>query len=181
MGSLRQDLPGLFDNPAPAADAPRVRLSTSAGDIVVALYADRAPQHVENFLKRSRDGQYDGTKFHRTIPGFMIQGGDTNSIEGAPETWGTGDAGYTIPQEFSDLVHHRGYLAAAKRGDQVESGGAQFYITVGTPHHLDGVHTVFGKVVEGLDVVDDIATAPIAQGTQDRPAEPVTLTAATVL
>ena len=181
MGSLRQDLPGLFDNPAPAADAPRVRLSTTAGDIVVALYADRAPQHVENFLKRSRDGEYDNTKFHRTMAGFMIQGGDTNSIEGPPETWGQGDAGYTIPQEFSDLVHHRGYLAAAKRPDQVESGGAQFYITVGTPHHLDGVHTVFGKVVEGMDIVDDIATRPLAEGTQDRPAEPVTLTAATAL
>lgn len=184
MGGLRQELPGLFDNMAPPEGAPRVRLTTTAGDIVVALYEEQAPQHVENFLKRSREGLYDQTKFHRTLAGFMVQGGDPNSIEGERGTWGLGDAGYTIPQEFSDLVHHRGYLAAAKRPDQVESGGAQFYFTVATPYHLDGVHTVFGKIVEGMDVVDDIATRPLLEGTdpqQGQPREPVAITGTTVL
>jgi len=175
LAAISTELPRLFTNPEPPADAPRVRLSTSKGDIVVALYPNVAPKHVENFLGVAESGKYDGTKFHRVMDGFMIQGGDRNSIDGAPETWGTGDAGYTIPQEFGDLVHFPGFLAMAKKPNEIESSGDQFYITLGSAHHLNGVHTVFGKVVEGMDVVRAIGSAP-NQPNSDRPADPVVLT-----
>jgi peptidyl-prolyl cis-trans isomerase B (cyclophilin B) len=180
LAALAKDLPGLFANPEPPADAPRVRLSTSKGDIVVALYPNLAPKHSENFASLAERGQYDGTKFHRVLDGFMVQGGDRTSIDGPKEAWGTGEAGYTIPQEFSDLVHFPGYVAAAKKSSDVESGGHQFYITLGAPHHLDGVHTVFGKVVEGMDVVRAIGSAP-NEPNSDRPLEAVVLTKATKL
>jgi peptidyl-prolyl cis-trans isomerase B (cyclophilin B) len=175
LSGLAQEAPNLFGNADPAPDAPRVRLETTAGSIVVALYSDRAPKHVENFLELCREGQYDGTKFHRVMDGFMIQGGDRTSIDGPKEQWGTGDAGYTLAQEFSDLAHFPGFLAAAKKPNEVESGGHQFYITLGAPHHLDNVHTVFGKVVEGMDVVRAIGSAPNEPG-GDRPLNPVTVT-----
>jgi len=176
---LKDGVPRLFGNPDPPADAPRVTLETTQGSIELALYPNLAPNHVENFLELCRTGQYDGTKFHRVIAGFMIQGGDRTSIDGPKEQWGTGEAGYTIPQEFSDLAHFEGYLAAAKRPDQEESGGHQFYVTLGPAHHLDQVHTVFGKVVGGMDVVRAIGAAEIEPGT-DRPVDPVTVTATTV-
>lgn len=176
---LKAGAPQLFGNPDPAADAPRVTLETTQGEIEFALYPDKAPNHVENFLKNCGDGTYDGTKFHRVMDGFMIQAGDRTSIDGPKEEWGTGDAGYTLEQEFSDLAHFEGFLAAAKRPDQVESGGHQFYVTLGSAHHLDQVHTVFGKVVGGMDVVRAIGSAEIEPGT-DRPANPVTITGARV-
>lgn len=177
--ALKEGAPQLFGNPEPPADAPRVTLETTRGSIEVALYPNLAPQHVENFLELCRTGQYDGTKFHRVMSGFMIQGGDRTSIDGPKEQWGTGDAGYTIPQEFSELSHFEGYLAAAKRPDQEESGGHQFYITLGPSHHLDQVHTVFGKVVGGMDVVRAIGSSEIEPGT-DRPVDPATVTATVV-
>jgi cyclophilin family peptidyl-prolyl cis-trans isomerase len=180
LAALHEELPGLQGNPEPPPGSPQVRIDTSEGPIEITLYEDRAPQHVANFLKLAREGTYAGTKFHRTMPGFMIQGGDQNSIGGAPETWGSGDAGYTIPQEFSDLQHFPGVLAMAKRPDQEESSGHQFYITVGSPMHLDGVHTVFGKVTSGMDIVRRIATRPTVQNT-DRPIEPITIDAVEVL
>lgn len=180
LTTLRSRLPLLSGNRPPAADAPRVVLETSSGEIEVALYPDVAPEHVKNFLELSSNGTYIGTKFHRAIDAFMIQGGDQNSIDGEPGTWGQGDAGYTIPQEFGDLSHFRGVLAMAKRPDQVESGGHQFYITVSPSHHLDQVHTVFGSVTRGMDVVDGIVKGEKAPGT-DRPAEAITIEGTRVL
>jgi cyclophilin family peptidyl-prolyl cis-trans isomerase len=181
MDRLRQQRPELFDNPAPSSDAPRVRLETSEGPIVVALYADQAPGHVANFLSRARSGAYDGTKFHRVHPGFMIQGGDPNTVAGEPSTWGQGGGEETQPQEFSDLAHFPGYLAMAKRDGEVESSVAQFYITLGPAHHLDRQHTVFGKVVEGEGVVSKIGSGQLEEGSVDRPAQPVTLESAVVI
>ncbi|MEZ5977502.1 MAG: peptidylprolyl isomerase [Planctomycetota bacterium] len=178
MKKLETDHPDLFDNPPPAADAPRVRLSTTKGDIVVALYPEYAPKHVANFLELVEKGTYDGTKFHRVIDGFMIQGGDPNSVSGDPSTWGQGDVGYKIPRETSRLAHFEGYLAAAKMGQDTESSGCQFYITLGAAHHLDGQHTVYGKVVEGMDVVRAIGSAPSSAESAERPADPVTVTKA---
>lgn len=175
LEGLAEEAPGLFGNADPAPDAPRVRLETTSGSIVVALYPDRAPNHVENFLKLCREGQYDGTKFHRVLAGFKIQGGDRTSIDGPKEQWGTGDAGYTIAQEFSDLAHFPGFLSAEKKGNGDESGGHQFSITLGAPHHLDNVHTVFGKVVEGMDVVRAIGAASNEPGT-DKPLSAVMVT-----
>ncbi len=173
--------PGLFANPEPAADAPKVRLVTDKGAIVVALYVGRAPKHCENFLKLCREGYYNSTKFHRVIEGFMIQGGDPNSKEGDPATWGLGGPGYKIDAEPSDdLFHFAGMLAMAKTGGDTQSSGSQFYITADAAHQLDGQYTVFGKVLEGMDVVKSINAAPNQQGT-DRPATPVVLTATEVL
>lgn len=173
--------PELFSNPPAPAEAPRVELQTSAGPIVIALYSDKSPNHTENFLTKVRAGEYDGTKFHRIIPGFMIQGGDPNSVDGEPSTWGQGGGDVTQPQEFSELAHFRGYLASAKRGGQTESSTYQFYITVGDPHHLNNQHTVFGQVLEGMDVADQIVGGEIEEGTTDRPAMPVTIQKAVVL
>jgi len=95
--------PGLFTNPDLPADAPQVRIKTDHGDLVLGLYSDLAPEHTENFLKHCREGFYDGTKFHRVIRNQLIQGGDPNTREGEPETWGQGGPGYTIEAEIGDL------------------------------------------------------------------------------
>ncbi len=166
---------GLFVNPEPPVDAPKVRIHTDLGDITVALYAADAPKHVENFLKLAREGYYSGTKFHRVIPGFMVQGGDPNSIQSEPTTWGQGGPEYKIPREPNSLKHFTGFLAGAKKGGDTESSGSQFYITLAPTHHLDGDYVVFGKVVEGMDTLDAIEKTPLDPTTMDRPMAPPVL------
>lgn len=180
LSAIKTERPEFFDNAAPPEGSPRVRLDTSAGPIELALYEGRAPGHVANFLTKVAEGTYVGTKFHRVMADFMIQGGDPNTVEGEVSTWGLGGGDETQPQEFSDLNHFPGYLSAAKRDGQVESGTHQFFITTGSPHHLDEVHTVFGKVVSGMDVVRQIEQGAIEPGT-DRPTAPVSIEAATLL
>jgi peptidyl-prolyl cis-trans isomerase B (cyclophilin B) len=129
-------------------------LDTDRGDIVVELYASEAPKTVANFEKLSRDGFYNNLTFHRVEPGFVVQGGD-------PAGNGTGGPGYDLPAEISPTEKHvRGTLAMARRGDQVnperKSSGSQFYICLAPAPFLDGQYTVFGGVVEGMDVVDKI-------------------------
>jgi cyclophilin family peptidyl-prolyl cis-trans isomerase len=170
----------LFSNAELSDGSPRVRLETDSGSIVVGLYADKAPKHVENFLKLCREGFYDGTKFHRVIRGFMIQGGDPNSREGALESWGSGGPGYQVEAEDSGLAHFAGYLSAAKKPGEEESSGSQFFITTGEAHHLDGEHVVFGKVLEGLDVVKRIEESAVVEGT-DRPVNPVAIRTTAIL
>lgn len=172
--------PELFSLPALPEGSPRVELDTTAGKIVLGLYAEQAPQHVENFLKLVSSGYYDGVKFHRVVPGFMIQSGDPNSKVGDPATWGQGGPDYKIPHEDNSLYHWKGVLAAAKNGNESEESGSQFYITTGEAHHLDGKHTVFGVLLEGEDAVRIIENAPVAPGTE-RPEEPTVITKATVL
>ena len=185
MGAVEaweQEHPALFANAPPPVGSPRVRLVTSKGPIELALYAEIAPKHVENFLKLCGEGFYDGTLFHRISPGFMIQGGDPNSKDGAPETWGQGGPGYTVEPEISEELRHFPYvLAAAKKSIDTESSGSQFYITTGSPHHLDGQHTVFGAVVAGQEIVDEICAGTIAPGTVDRPQDPVAVLRAELL
>ena len=176
LRSWEQKHASLFENPPLPADAPKVRLNTSKGSILVGLYADKAPQHVENFLKLCREGYYAGTRFHRIDRSFMIQGGDPNSRDLAnPSEWGMGGPDYKIEPEPSDLRHFPYVLAAAKTATDRESSGSQFYITVGSPHHLDGVHTIFGVVLDGKNVVDEIAAGEIEPDTADRPRDPVEL------
>ncbi len=170
VGTWEEAHPTLFANPPLPADAPQVRLQTSRGAIVVGLFREQAPKHVENFLKLCREGFYNGTAFHRVIRGFMIQGGDPNSREGAPDTWGQGGPEYTVPDELSDLRHFRHVLAAAKKEGEKESSGSQFYLTTGTPHHLDGIHTVFGALLDGASVVEEIESGAVVG---DRPQDPV--------
>ncbi len=180
--SWEREHQGLFQNPALAPDCPKVRLNTSKGSILIGLYPDRAPKHVENFLKLCREGFYDKTLFHRIGRNFMIQGGDPNSRDNADKsTWGQGGPDYKIPPETSDLRHFPYVLAAAKTAIDTDSSGSQFYITVGSPHHLDGVHTVFGAVIDGQAVVDEIAAGEIEANTTDRPRDPVVVNSTDVL
>ncbi len=121
------------------------RFKTERGDMVVELYADRAPRTVENFVNLARAGFYDGTTFHRVISGFMAQGGD-------PTGTGTGGPGYQFDDEFHPSLRHDGpgILSMANAG--AGTNGSQFFITYGPTPHLDNRHSVFGKVTEGLDV-----------------------------
>ena len=137
-------------------------LHTNAGPIAVELFDEDAPKTVENFRKLSGDGFYDGLIFHRVIPDFMIQGG-------CPEGTGTGGPGYTFEDEFNDHKIVRGALAMANAGPN--TNGSQFFIvTTAEAPWLDGKHTVFGGVTDGMDAVDAIEATPTAAG--DRPVEP---------
>jgi peptidyl-prolyl cis-trans isomerase B (cyclophilin B) len=178
---FKQEHAQLESNPEPPADAPRVRIKTSKGDIVVALYEAEAPKHVANFLKLCGEGFYDGTRFHRVIKDFMIQGGDPNSKDlDAPETWGQGGPDHQVDREVNDLWHFRGYLSAAKRQGELKSSGSQFFITTADAHHLNRQHVVYGKVIEGMSVVDEIEAGATAEGS-DRPLEPVEILSTEIL
>ena len=140
-------------------------LQTSAGAIVVELHDDEAPKTVENFRKLAADGFYDGLVFHRVIRDFMIQGG-------CPEGTGTGGPGYTFEDEINEHKIVRGALAMANAGPN--TNGSQFFIvTTESAPWLDGKHTVFGRVVEGMDAVDAIESTETDAG--DRPREPQTI------
>jgi peptidyl-prolyl cis-trans isomerase B (cyclophilin B) len=141
------------------------------GEIRIEFLPSLAPNHVENFKQLARDGFYNGTKFHRVIPGFMIQGGDPNTKNDDPSDDGMGGPGYNIDAEFSDLPHVRGVVSMARSQD-INSGGSQFFIVSKDASHLDGQYTIFGKVVSGMDVVDQISQKPSITGTST-PQEPV--------
>ena len=150
-------------------------LETDMGKIVIEFFSGDAPKHVENFKKLTKEGFYDGTGFHRIIPNVIIQGGDPNSKSGPPETWGMGAPDQpTVPAEFTARKHLRGVVSAARRGDDVNSATSQFFICERPKPEWDGQYSAFGKVVEGMNVVDIIANAPTVDGT-DRPVEKVNI------
>lgn len=132
-------------------------------DTMFMVLYDKTPKHKANFIKLANEGFYNGTTFHRIIPGFMIQGGDFNSKDSNPNNDGQGSPGYLIPAELNVGKHKRGAVASARMGDQVnpnkESNGSQFYIvqTNTGALHLDGSYTVFGEVVKGFNVIDKVA------------------------
>lgn len=130
-------------------------IETNLGTIVFKLLPELAPETVRNFEKLARDGFYNGTLFHRVIPGFMIQGGDPNTKSGNKNTWGTGGPGYTIKAEFSSRSHHRGIVSMARAQDP-NSAGSQFFIVTTDSTFLDRQYTVFGEVTDGMDVADKI-------------------------
>ena len=132
-------------------------LTTIFGDIEIAFKDDVAPRTVANFKELTESGFFDGTLFHRIVPGFVIQGGDPNTITGSRDTWGTGDPGYTIAQEFSNLQHKK-YIVSMARGPDINSAGSQFFIMLDDAPWLDGQYTIFGEVISGQDVVDKIAS-----------------------
>jgi len=138
-------------------------IDTGKGKIVVMFFPDKAPTHVANFQGLASDKFYDGTKFHRTMPGFMIQGGDPNTKTADQSSWGQGGPGYSVKAEFNDIHHARGILSMARSGDP-DSAGSQFFIMVGDNSSLDGQYTVFGKVVKGMDVADAIVALPSEPG-----------------
>jgi peptidyl-prolyl cis-trans isomerase B (cyclophilin B) len=132
-------------------------IETNLGTIVFKLLPDLAPETVRNFETLSRNGFYNGTLFHRVIPGFMIQGGDPNTKTGNKSTWGTGGPGHTIKAEFSSRSHHRGIVSMARSQDP-NSAGSQFFIVTTDSTFLDRQYTVFGEVIEGMDVADKIVS-----------------------
>ncbi|MDA8422654.1 MAG: peptidylprolyl isomerase [Nitrospiraceae bacterium] len=134
-------------------------IETKFGTITLKFFPDVAPGHVKNFIDLAKKGFYDGTTFHRVIPGFMIQGGDPNSKDADKSKHGTGGPGYTIKAEFSDKPHVRGTLSMA-RAASPDSAGSQFFIVVKDSRFLDKQYTVFGEVESGMDVVDKIVSQP---------------------
>ena len=144
-------------------------ITTSYGDMVVEFYPDVAPMHVESFITLAKEGYFDGTTFHRVIPGFVIQGGDPNSKDDDRMNDGTGGragkyfgigrendpSSWTIPAEFNDSLHIKGTLSMA-RSQNPNSGSSQFFICHAPTPQLNGKYTVFGQVIKGLDVIDAI-------------------------
>jgi len=134
-------------------------IETKFGKIEIQFFEDKAPGHVKNFKDLAKKGFYDGTIFHRVIPGFMIQGGDPNTKSDDRSNHGMGGPGYSIKAEFNDTPHKRGILSMARSQDP-NSAGSQFYIVVKDSAFLDGKYTAFGKVLSGMTVADQIVNAP---------------------
>ena len=150
---------------------PTVTFETNHGTFKAEMYEDVAPKTAGNFLKLARDGFYDGVIFHRVIDGFMIQGGD-------PTGTGRGGPGYTIDDEFAPGLKHTeaGTFSMANAGP--DTGGSQFFVTLAATPWLDGKHAIFGKVTEGMDVVE--AIGKVATGPADKPREDVVMEKVTV-
>ena len=174
------EAPALAFNPDSLAEEPIFNIETSMGTIKVKLYKE-TPLHRDNFVKLASQRYYDNILFHRIIKNFMIQVGDplTKDPNADPAKYGTGGPGYTIPAEFiPQFTHKKGALAAARKGDKSNpekaSSGSQFYI-VESPEscsHLDGEYTIFGETLEGFEVIDAIAAAPVSSA-KGLPVEPI--------
>ncbi len=149
---------------------PEVAIETDFGTMKLELFRDVAPIHVDSMLSLIRKGFYDGLTFHRIIDGFMIQGGD-------PKGDGSGDAGYTLPAEFSKLKHVEGTLSMARTADP-NSASCQFFICLAPAPHLDGQYTIFGQLMDGTDVLHKIGSVPV-QG--ERPVKTVFIRKMTIL
>ena len=150
---------------------PRAMIETSKGRIVIELYQDEAPKTVANFVKLAKEGFYNGIIFHRVIPGFMIQTGD-------PTGTGRGGPGYTFDDEFSPALHHDGPGVVSMANAGPNTNGSQFFITLAATPWLDGKHAIFGRVVEGQEVVEHIAAAE--RNPQDRPLTDIAMTQVTI-
>ena len=150
---------------------PVVVIETNLGNLVIELFPADATEHIKNFLVLSSNGYYDNTLFHRIIPGFMIQGGDPNTINGEPNTWGQGGPDTKLDAEFNSIKHNRGIVSMARSADP-NSAGSQFFIVHQNSNFLDGEYTAFGRLAsqESFETLDKIAAVPT--GTNDRPIDP---------
>ena len=149
-------------------------IDTSVGKMTMEFFSDKAPGHVKNFLELADKGFYNGTVFHRTIPGFMIQGG-------CPDGTGMGGPGYNIDAEFNDTPHVKGVLSMARSQDP-SSAGSQFFICHGDANFLDNQYTAFGRLLEGEDTLDAIASAPTKPGGEgSAPVEPIQVSSVSVV
>lgn len=151
----------------------RAIIKTKFGDIEMKFLPDVAPNHVENFIKLAKSGLYNGTIFHRVIPGFMIQGGDPNTKDSLKKNaYGQGGPGHNVKAEFSELPHKRGMVSMARAQDP-DSAGSQFFIVVEESRFLDRKYTIFGEVVKGIGVADKIVALPrvMCQGGAPTPAD----------
>ena len=157
-------------------------LETNLGTIVIEFFPEDAPNHVDNFIGLSESGFYDGTLFHRIIPGFMIQGGDPNTISGDPNTWGTGGPNTSVDAEFNTIKHSRGIVSMARSADP-NSAGSQFFVVHQDSNFLDEQYTVFGRIVtqESIETLDKIAA--VDTGDRDNPldSEQVKITKITIV
>lgn len=157
-----------------AGKAPKAVIKTKYGDMEMVFFPEKAPNHVQNFIKLAKSGYYNGTIFHRVIPGFMIQGGDPNTKDlKKPETYGMGGPSEKLKAEFNDTPHRRGIVSMARTNDP-NSAGSQFFIVVKDSNFLDGQYTAFGEVVKGMEVADKIVNLP--RNARDLPAERVEIT-----
>ena len=179
-GSLLLGMGALFAaDKAPAgksegAKGPKAIIKTKFGDMDIVFFPEKAPKHVENFIALAKSGFYNGTIFHRVIPGFMIQGGDPNTKDlNKPETYGQGGPSQRLKAEFNDIPHRRGILSMARSSDP-NSAGSQFFIVVKDSNFLDGQYTAFGEVVKGMEVVDKIVSLP--KNSRDLPTERAEMT-----
>ena len=152
-------------------------IQTVHGNIELEFFTDKAPGHVKNFKKLTGEGFYNGTAFHRVIPGFMIQGGDPNSKSEDRSQHGSGGPGHNIDAEFNDTRHERGVLSMA-RSQEPNSAGSQFFICVQDSFFLDGQYTAFGKVIQGMDVADKIVNE--ARDPNDNPLARMEMTSVTI-
>ncbi len=143
-------------------------IETKLGNIELRFFPDVAPNQVQNFIDLGKKGFYDGTTFHRVIPGFMIQGGDPNTKNSDRSKHGLGGPGYTVKAEFNKKLHKRGTLSMARSQDP-DSAGSQFFICVADAPSLNGKYSVFGEVTSGMDVADKIVSQ--ARDRMDNPAE----------
>ena len=154
-----------------ASARPRATIKTTQGAIVIELYKEEAPKTVENFIKLAKKGFYNGIIFHRVIPGFMIQTGDPNGT-------GTGGPGYTFADEFSPTLRHDGPGVVSMANAGPNTNGSQFFITLAPTPWLDGKHTIFGRVVQGQEVVEAIVA--VQRDANDRPVEPIKMEQVTI-
>jgi peptidyl-prolyl cis-trans isomerase B (cyclophilin B) len=170
--------------PVWAADVPKSKgaqmqshaiIKTKFGEMEIQFFPDVAPKHVENFIALAKSGFYDGTLFHRVIPGFMIQGGDPNTKDpNKTSEYGMGGPpGAKLKAEFNDKPHKRGVVSMARSGHP-DSAGSQFFIVVKDSHQLDRQYTAFGEVIKGMEVADQIVNAP--RGANDLPKERIEMT-----
>ncbi len=156
---------------------PKATISTKFGDLVIRFFPDEAPRHVENFLELGKMGFYDGTTFHRVVPGSLIQGGDPLSKEPDRSQHGTGGPGYVLNPEPNDRPHKRGAVSTSKMPRDAgatrdfNDHGSQFFICVTDQSGLDRRYTVVGQVIRGLDVIDKIIAVP--RDDSDNPLEPI--------
>ena len=179
---------GTINNFPPEADQPTAEdnkekimsatLKTNKGNITIELFEEQAPNTVANFIKLAEENFYNGVKFHRIIKGFMIQGGDPLTKDDSKMAlWGTGDPGYKFADEIGpNNKNDTGAIAMANSGP--DTNGSQFFINTAQNNFLDGKHTVFGKVISGMDVVAKIENTPT--GPSDRPIEPVIINSITL-
>jgi peptidyl-prolyl cis-trans isomerase B (cyclophilin B) len=160
--------------PNQSGAGPRAVIKTKYGEIEVKFLPDVAPKHVENFIKLAKSGFYNGTIFHRVIPGFMIQGGDPNTKDpNKKEVYGMGGPGYSVKGEFSETPHKRGVVSMARSQDP-DSAGSQFFIVVEDSRFLDRKYTAFGEVVKGMGVADKIVNEP--RDARDNPKDRIEMT-----
>lgn len=155
-------------------------IETELGAIVIEFFPREAPEHVKNFKKLAREDFFNGTTFHRAAVGYIIQGGDPLSKDDNPYNDGLGGPEWTVRAEFNDISHERGIVSAAREDRNVDSAGSQFFICLSNLPRLDRQYTVFGRVVEGMDVVDRIARRPKSAEDPERPINPVPISLSSI-